>query len=325
MNLNRARPKTEKLPNREWDFFSDSKQIPQVYEWNAWLNYEYARSCRPIVEAVRQIRGDQVMEKAPYRFAVFLAKNFPEFPVMPWLKMSAARRGQLRDDGIIPKIDPFEERLPLLVHDIDEFVRDLENGDRVLTGSLMDQRFSVIEINFNSEDHQIRRAFAEWLEQRRKALLERYRDPSELRSGRTFNPAIAFQAKPSKRPPGQARNKRQYKNYLKRLAALRQAVFHKDKKGADRFEMFPGGRNFYHDERSLQRAADEAADLMMRFVDVWKYCYGFPFILDPKRNVNEPLLGVRGGPLPLSGSQLKVARPLIRAFINRDVQISAGT
>jgi hypothetical protein len=319
MKAKREQATTQILPREEWDFFSKKSSIPDVREWNAWLNYEYARSCRPILEAVRQVRGGKPPAAPDYRFAVFLEKQFPEFPKTPWLEISPARRGDLRAKGIIPENDPFEDRKPFLVYDANDFVCSVMEESVSLTNSIHGDQFSVFEIDFAFENRVLTQAFAAWLDLRREFLFKKYDQQIELRSGGTFNPKFAFEPRPFRRRPGQAKNKRQYKNYLSRLAALRLVAFHGNWLKAEYDADLHGGRPFYQGQKSWLRAADEAGDLMMRFVAVWKYAHGFPFILDPTRNIHELLPDICCSPLPLATAQMRNARPSIREFIKNQV------
>jgi len=251
--------------------------------------------------------------------AEFLAKQFPEFPRTAWLNIPPARRGKLREQGVIPEKDPFEERVPMQAHDVNDFVRDMAEENEGFNNSIYYERFSVLEINFQMENPKIKKAFADWLDARRKLLLKKYHEPVDSRSGGTFNQNVIFEPKPSRRPPGQKKNKRQYENYLKRLAALRLMVFYGDWSEAKHHADLPDGRPLYQDQRSWQRATDEAAELMMRFVAVWKNAAEFPFILDPNRNMHGFVPGICRSPLPPNDTQMKNARHGIREFIKRDV------
>jgi len=53
LNLVEAEP----LHRDEWDFFNPTISKPPLWQWNDWLNYEYARSCHPIVKAVNELRN----------------------------------------------------------------------------------------------------------------------------------------------------------------------------------------------------------------------------------------------------------------------------
>ena len=204
-------------------------------------------------------------------------------------------------------------------HDVNDFVRDMAEENEGFNNSIYYERFSVLEINFQMENPKIKKAFADWLDARRKLLLKKYHEPVDSRSGGTFNQNVIFEPKPSRRPPGQKKNKRQYENYLKRLAALRLMVFYGDWSEAKHHADLPDGRPLYQDQRSWQRATDEAAELMMRFVAVWKNAAEFPFILDPNRNMHGFVPGICRSPLPPNDTQMKNARHGIREFIKRDV------
>ena len=66
-----------------WDFFSDTKRISGDHQLLPWLHYEYARSYRPVVEAVQRIRNHPADPEPTFAFAKMLAKRFPEFPDIP--------------------------------------------------------------------------------------------------------------------------------------------------------------------------------------------------------------------------------------------------
>src|SRR5438128_2910214 len=85
---------SDPLPGSEWNF----SQLPPEWQMYHWLNYEYARTSRTIVQGVLHLRARELAPREvgtlPKRssvpsFAGYLARNYPEFPTKPWLELRA--------------------------------------------------------------------------------------------------------------------------------------------------------------------------------------------------------------------------------------------
>jgi hypothetical protein len=48
------------------------------------------------------------------------------------MQIAPARRGKLRDQGILPQHDPFKARVPLRVHGVMDFISAVKNGEIAL-------------------------------------------------------------------------------------------------------------------------------------------------------------------------------------------------
>ena len=172
------------LPEIEWNFPKYLMDI-KPGEWLCLLDYEYARSCRPIVEEVLQVRrrtpeprevGTCPERRGKFAFSVFLANQFPEFPSQPWFAIARdLRHVRLRRLGFDLDRNPFAGP-PIRFHDPNIFCDAIACGDLSLNSSTLDaRRLGILEINFTRGPKQIQDCFKRWLddrlEERKQTLL----------------------------------------------------------------------------------------------------------------------------------------------------------
>lgn len=213
------------LPGEEWDFTSAAIVKPPTWQWNDWLDYEYARSCRPIVQAVHELRNrkppDRECGSLPQnpkfpRHAVYLAHHYPDFLRTPWLNLPADQHnfrkdagdqiGSPFDEGALEVVDPFYLAYRIATGDV---WLDEQN--------LTDQKYALFKIDFLREVKLIEKKFRTWLQRRRVEYLK-IRAAAE-------DTIDAKAAMPPKRRKGahsgQANNQRNYTTAFRQLAALR--------------------------------------------------------------------------------------------------------
>ena len=219
-----AKPQIKSLPVEEWDFTGDKIDKPPLWQWNDWLNYEYARSCRPIVEAVIELRARKIPEREAGSFpppekyprhAVYLADNYPDFPLKPWLKLTAAHRN-IRNGTGDHVGGPFEEEA-LEILDTFEFEYRIATGDIWLDSqNISDQKYSVFKIDFLRDKKLIEKKFRLWLKRRQTEYLKMRTVAIEKLSQAAIPPKRKKEVH-----SGQAKNQRNYTAAFKQLAALR--------------------------------------------------------------------------------------------------------
>jgi len=257
------------LPADEWDFTSLRIKQPPLWQWNDWLNYEYARSCLPLVTAVVELRQRTVEErecgswppspKHP-RHAVYLAANYPEFPRTPWLKLPTARR-DMQKSAVDQIGGPFEENA-LEVVDTFDFIHRIATGDLWLDEqNQADQKYSFFKIDFPREEKLIIKKFGLWLARRRREYFQ-------------AKTAAAMPPKQTKEVhSGQKENKRNYVTAFKQLAALRLLEHHNYdyKKCVENTTEHPGDKPLYNDLNNARwfDAAKQATERLVRFNMMW--------------------------------------------------------
>jgi len=274
-------------PRNYWDFNLSQVTVGHL---NPWLNYEFARSCRGIVQCVQKIRAD-IEQETPPVFARFLAARFPEFPAKAWLEIgSKLRIERLRSAGIDPDADPFDRREePIEIYDIHDVLDGVSGGEMCFSRSMTDEVYGVIKINFDHENSTIVKTFEAWLAKRRTELIKQYKDNPVGRENRNF-----FEPHTPPRQRGHGANQSQFRPWFKRLAALRLLQEMKWDSAADLTQEFLD-KPLYSERRAWTRAQQEAGDLMLRFTRAWK-SRSFPFLLVPKRLHREVGLTGCGSP-----------------------------
>jgi hypothetical protein len=315
---NTTKPKSppgKGIPETFWRF-----NLTQVVLWqrNAWLNYEYARSCRTIAESVKAIRAGNKDCQYP-AFAACLAKSFPEFPAKAWVEIDAgARNERLQRVGIDASHDPFGRTdEPVEFLDIHDVLDQVMAGELCFSNAMEDEAVGVFKINFDYEDEAVVTAFAAWLAQRRAELIKRYKGAPVGRRKRNF---FEPESRPIQR--GHGDNQSQYQIWFNRLAALR-LLGEMDFALAEHQTQKILGKPLYSDERSWIRVQQEAGDLMLRFTKAW-ILRPFPFLLVPRRlsgqiglaGCNRPFISDHGAWKP---GALKIYRKQVRKHIAEEV------
>ena len=220
-----ARTLVQSLPKEEWDFVGlGTGRIP-TWQWNEWLDYEYARSCRPIIEAVLELRSRKITPReagtwpVPQKFpqhAVYLANHYPDLPRQPWLSLPPAQRNR-QSETLDHVGGPFEADT-LLALDPFDFADQIARGDIWLDRkNVADHKYSVFKIDFLRDKKLIEKKFRRWLEQRQRDYLRTRTAAQEKISSLAATPPRFSKDVRS----GQAGNKRIYVTAFKQLAALR--------------------------------------------------------------------------------------------------------
>lgn len=309
--------KTKKtIPNKtlsedQWNFFPKGSQLPPTWQWNHWLNYEYARESMVIRTAVEKIRGYTIpkREAGTYpatrdlpRFATYLARIYPDFPHKPWLKLPKELRAhRVTESGVNRFSNPFEKNT-LKVYDTLFFAQQLLIGEINLSpGKIPDETIAVLEIDYTQCNELIVRKFQEWLLIRRKELQKMFE--------KIGHPNVVKEAR-NRMNVGQRGNKRIFKKFFKQLGALRLMNLHSDEYihcwEETREE---SGCPLYTDEMtSWQRSKKGALDLLSRFEKAWQYHYFPPFILQPN-NYSETILADSLGRPFTTKKKKQISRP----------------
>ena len=172
-----AAKSVQPLPREEWEFVGPGTGRIPTWQWNEWLDYEYARSCRPIVEAVLKLRSRKITPReagtwpasAEFpRHAAYLAKRYQDFPRKPWLSLPATQRNR-QSDTLNHVGGPFETDT-LMALDPFDFAEDIAWGDLWLNRrNVADHKYSVFKIDFLRDKRLIVKKFSAWLEQRQRA------------------------------------------------------------------------------------------------------------------------------------------------------------
>ena len=275
------------FPEHDWNFFPTGSRDPLDWQWNHWLNYEYARSCEEMVAAVQQVRKHKIEEretgtlptllKVP-RFALYLARNYPEFPETPWLQLSNEQHARrIEESGSNQAGNPFEEDI-IKSYDVADFADDIATGEmNILRGQLRDEKFAVLEIDFTQNNKQIEKKFHDWLVARR-GKLEKIFAKSEL---------LQFVIPTREQMNiGQRGNPRTYKGRFNALAASRLMRHYSEDYGqCGEVTEEVLGKPLYNCSNNSKwvLAQRKAEELMKRFQLIWNYSYYPPFILKPEQ------------------------------------------
>jgi hypothetical protein len=292
------------IPESEWNFSPKGSQRPPEWQLNHWLNYEYARSCDEIKNAVRELRERTVEQreigtypkefKGP-RFAVYLKKYYPEFPDTPWRELPAVSRNRRIleragndlsnpfDQDILKNYDPFDFNNLILTGELNlrsGLLPDptnlvmLEGKPSPHPGELNDETFAIFEIDFTHTDKRIIKKFSDWLTSRRQSLITQFENS---RVKMQLTPLVNTVKK------GQRGNRRKYDAFLKQLAALRlMEYYNQDYLQCAEITEQANGKPLYAEEQtSWERAQSRSKNLMGRFEFAWRYSFLPPFILNP--------------------------------------------
>jgi hypothetical protein len=141
------------LPDAEWKLATALGGLAPG-ERSVFINYEYGRSYRPLVEDVLWIRrtappvreaGTQPDARPGLAAARFWARYFPEFPEIPYSEVDKVeRRRRLDALGLDSLSDPYHEAA-VLSHDPDIFCSQVGAGDLVMEPNL-GRRFMILEL-----------------------------------------------------------------------------------------------------------------------------------------------------------------------------------
>jgi len=298
-----------------WNFEAglDDPSI-RSWQWNDFLNYEYARESRLIQESVKEIRelrkprtGSQEADQSPRKqfppYAVYLVNSHGNyFPDTPWMKlpnelrvirMKLAGGGQIRKD--------FEEDI-FRVLDIVQLQDDLCRDEIIFRDrTLIKELTAVIQIDLSQSDERIQQQFADWLEWRRKKISRDY-DPNDddaikkidakygTSREKTFRmrmlKAMTFNHKPGPKP-GKG-NDKNFRCLFRYLSAKRLIDYYQTK-GEPWFEVCVYltekvlGKPLYsqHDKSTWIRAQNDAAKTLKQFEKLWSgYVFGPCYIWD---------------------------------------------
>ena len=330
--MSSSRAHRDQLPESEWNFFGPSIRPPLAWQMNHWLNYEYARSYRPIVQAVLQLRKQQPEPRetgqlsprsAVPRFAAYLAGTHPEFPARPWLELTEKeRRRRLQEAAAGFPDDPFEDDV-INVHDAFLFTNQVALGDISLDPlRVEDQKFAVLEIDFTKGSKTIVNRFRQWLENRRQELVKKYENQYAQRHGLRISLAGHFISARGQGNVGQRNNKRQYETALKRLAGLRLLEHYTELASpymccAEQTQVKLGQPLFAEEPTAWNRCLD-AMVLMRQFAVLWQNSFYPPFGLrleDFRGTITAPRLAqIRGAPLWGKANAARPGLPELRLW-----------
>jgi hypothetical protein len=171
LNLEAPAPKPE-LERDAWDFLSRKNLLPPTREYDAWLHYEFARSYRPVVDAVRALkRGAAKREDVP-SMAWYLHSQFPEFPDTPWVRIPPnLREARLKVHAEELRESSPPKHRPLVFTPFREFMEDVRPDQDIYNQwNPEDDRYVVVEINPAEKDPALVKEFKARLKAHRERL-----------------------------------------------------------------------------------------------------------------------------------------------------------
>lgn len=273
------------LAESDWKFPNGKDAKVPVWELDAWLNYEYARSCRTMVRSVLMLRvghqyhrknledGRPRMPNGLPQFARFLEHFFPEFPDQAWLSIPETTRHQrLLRAGIDEHTSPFA-RATVEVLDLDFFTRDVAFGDfDYRVGNLDDERMLLLKVDYRRLDKQILKRIAAILKQRREHLrsLHQHLIAKNKKKGvRAPDPPDPTQPTENRATVGKRHNPLEYYNRMQFLATLRLLTHHEGDTSEIKRQKYSVS---YENTIGWNRARNNALNTLLRLQQAWKNC-----------------------------------------------------
>lgn len=271
------------LTESDWKFPNGTDAKVPDWELDAWLNYEYARSYRPMVRSVLMLRARREHIRThpegnrpsmPNRlpaFAQFLQDAFPEFPKVAWLSIpEATRHERMRRAGIDEHTSPFGKST-VEVLDLDLFTREIAFWERDYQfGNLDDERMLLLKIDYRHSPDQILRRITAILKQRRQHLGSLYQQliaKNKERGVVTPAPPDPTQPTANRRNVGKRDNPRQSYDRMQFLATLR-VLTHHEGDTAEIARLKYG--NFYTAPIGWNAARNKALNTLIRLDQAWK-------------------------------------------------------
>lgn len=267
------------LAESDWKFPNGNDAKVPDWELDAWLNYEYARSCRTMVRSVLMFRWyrknrEDVRPRMPNglpQFARFLEDFFPEFPAQAWLSIPEATRHQrLLRAGIDEHTSPFA-RATVEVLDLDFFTRDVVFGEfDYRVGNLDDERMLLLKVDYQRLDKQILERIAAILKQRRQHLRSLYQHmvaKNKDKGVRAPAPPDPTQPTRNRATVGKRDNPLEYYDRMQFLATLRLLTHHEgDTSEIKRLKYSVS----YENPIGWNRARNNALNTLLRLQQAWK-------------------------------------------------------
>lgn len=266
------------LPDAEWKFGRLDEWLAPG-EWTVFLNYEYGRIYRPLVEDVLRLRdaapisrevGTQPDQRPGLAAAKFWARYFPEFPAHPYSALAREeRRRRLDRLGLDSLADPNRANA-VYSHDPDVFFFQIAVGDLSLDEGLR-RRLMILELKPTRSKKVLRQQVLELADKKFASL---------QKGDGQFRP-LGADARGS---AGQKRNGRVVDTFTKNLAALRLVSSHGwDWRKAANYAQSRRSQVYANKQYVWERAYRSALYLLRRFEAAWKRCYWPEFVLDPSR------------------------------------------
>ena len=293
-----------------WDFFSDTKRISGDHQLLPWLHYEYARSYRPVVEAVQRIRNHPADPEPTFAFAKMLAKRFPEFPATPWLAISNSRRERRLAD--LRKLEVESPTLtpgsPVRLYTLKEFYERILPETYVSDSAPDGRRFFVAEVCFDATGPVIAADFQTRFEQMRADLIREFDQRVTVpRAGQAggehhlqWKESNYFQPKHQRRQVGRGSKPAQIKSFLRALGGMRLMAFCRGNwENAEAASRLLNGEYLFSERKSWNRAQQEAGLLLLRLRLLWRWNAGFEDVLDYPQFAHT-LLAPLSHPIPRS-------------------------
>ncbi|MEQ2007574.1 MAG: hypothetical protein ABMA26_12315 [Limisphaerales bacterium] len=279
------------LPDHEWKWPTPADGVLADWELNVWLNYEFARSYRPMVQWVQDLRVTKMRKthqvgelptnrREPPRFATFLTKRFPEFPRQPWLKIPpSVRATRLEQMGISKEISLFDQETAQEI-DLDIYSYRTAMGDCDYDPrNLDDAAHLMVKINYRRTNKQILRRLAKILAKRRRQLKELHAEKVLYHAKAGIGgwaPPDPTDAVDNRVGVGQQGNAREFFNRMSELSTLRLWVHYGG--NLDRLQEASGLRR---KKSNWQKPKNAALDMMVRLHDAWKSSFFPPWVMEP--------------------------------------------
>jgi hypothetical protein len=303
MTTNPSSELSKVLAPCEWNLEKTAREIPD-WQLLMMLHYEYARSYKPIIDEVTQLRRKLPSDRATLPvspFARFLFKSFPEFPSTSWAKINPALREEKLGQVGINEATQFYFQEPAW-QAWEVFDPEALSLKEELT-NFAAESYGVFKLDFSQEDEVIQTQFSAWLSSRRKSLMDKHDNKVQLSDGTERNANCAFQSKCKfSPPPGKGHKKPKCLFFLKALGGLRAFRYkQRDVVEAEVMTRDEDAKSLYCDEPSWLRCETQAAEMMQRLTIAWKLCFR-PYDVFKYENM-EHVLTPRELKLPLATSK----------------------
>jgi hypothetical protein len=298
----------QRISEIEWNMEVTLKGVPP-WQLIAMLNYEYARSYEPILEAVDQLRNlnkavQAARKSSPQNthppFAEYLVRDFPEFPHTPWVKIDPEERlKRLSKVNINEKNGLYEPRQPawkaweLGGEKASLVARQWANWPENIR-----ELYGAFVLDFLQTDEEIIKQFSEWVTQRRKALIKKYDHPIKLNDGSELNDNVIFNPRKGPNlPKGHGHKQRKCEESLKalgwwriwELSSCNLDNVYRALKSSGRSASSSQDRNF--SEQKFYRAKVRVGQTMLNLAARWNQ-FSFPNdIIEDPRVVQHPTPG----------------------------------
>lgn len=294
-------PTVTVLAEAEWNLSAGLGDIPE-WQWLTMLNYEYARCSKPIIQGVKRLRSAKTQAQSsftnPPQFARYLARIFPEFPKASWAQITENKRAERLGWFGITKETKFYMPDPAW-----QAWELFESEALTLPEKLTDkaaESYGVFKIDLHQEDQVIAGQFCTWLKQRR----------GNAKPGAKTKPN-------SNEHCGRGNKKRKCEDYLKVLGGLRALKYWGSAVEAETMT-----QNLYTEERSWNRAENQAGEMFARLAAAWPFL-AYPF--DPfEKQDHHNIISVHLSRQPLSKSDTisKARLAKVKKIVSQDFSVA---